>query len=51
MKQGAKMGRPSLIKLSTKVKNNNLMQVSIAGSAVKMAEGTFVLPDNGDGTR
>ena len=50
VKQGAKMGRPSLIKLSTKVKNNNLLQVSIAGSAVKMAEGSFVLPDNGGGT-
>lgn len=44
--QGMKMGRPSQITLSTMIENNNLTEVSIAGSAVRMAEGNFLLPDN-----
>ena len=41
--QGKKMGRPSQIILGTLIANGKLGQVSIAGSAVKMAEGNFIL--------
>jgi trans-2,3-dihydro-3-hydroxyanthranilate isomerase len=41
--QGEKMGRPSQIILGTLIANGKLGQVSIAGSAVKMAEGNFIL--------
>lgn len=43
--QGIKMGRPSQIILTTNVENKNLIEVSIAGTVVKMAEGRFVVPD------
>lgn len=43
IKQGIKMGRPSQIILGTLIANGKLGQVSIAGSAVRMAEGNFIL--------
>ena len=42
--QGKKMGRPSQIILETTIEKGTLGQVSISGSAVRMAEGNFLLP-------
>lgn len=43
VRQGEKMGRPSRIMLTTIAENNGLTRVTIAGSAIKMAEGNFLL--------
>ena len=49
--QGMTMGRPSQIMLTTIVENETLIEVSIAGTAVKMAEGRFVVPDKANRPR
>jgi trans-2,3-dihydro-3-hydroxyanthranilate isomerase len=42
--QGVEMGRPSALRLSMDVVQGNLTAVRVAGSAVKIAEGTIRIP-------